>query len=98
MQLTPHDQFFFLVIENFGYLHKQVNVFLHDHANVVWSLKVLESLPLSILVTYFFQRVSIMLQNMQASSILSRMIVLGLTISQLPPVQDSPFIPTVNLL
>jgi hypothetical protein len=86
------------MIESFDYLHKQVNVFLHDHANVVWSLKVQEGLPLSILVTYFSQRVSITLQNMQASSILSRMIVIGLAISQLPPLQDSPLIPILNLL
>lgn len=87
-----------MVIEIFDYLHKQVNVFLHDCANVVWNLKVPKGLPLSILVTYFFQRVSITLQNMQESSILSRMIAIGLAISQLPPLQDSPFIPIPNLL
>jgi len=47
-----------LMIKIFDYLHEQVNVFVHDHANVLWSLKVQEGLPLSILVTYFFQRVS----------------------------------------
>jgi hypothetical protein len=86
------------VIEIFGYLHKQVNVFLYDRANVVWSLNVPKGLPLFILVTYFFQRVSIALQNMQAFSILSKMVVIALTISQLPPLQDSPLIPIVNLL
>jgi hypothetical protein len=35
----PTNQFIPLVIEIFGCLHKHVNVFLHDCANAIWSLK-----------------------------------------------------------
>jgi len=66
-----HDQHPTLAIEVFGYLHKQANVFLHDCVNVVWSLKGPKHPPLSILVTYFYQKIAITLQNMQASSISS---------------------------
>jgi hypothetical protein len=38
--LDPNDQFFHLVIEMFGCLHKQANVFfLHDCANDIWNFK-----------------------------------------------------------
>jgi len=33
------DQFFPWAIEIFEYLHKQADVFLHDRANAIWSLK-----------------------------------------------------------
>ncbi len=36
----------------FGCLHKHVNVFLHDSANAIWSLKGLEGLHLFTLVTF----------------------------------------------
>ncbi len=48
----PIDQFLFLAIEIFGCLHKQVNVFLHNYVNVIWSLKGQEGPSLSILVTF----------------------------------------------
>ncbi len=35
----PIDQILFLAIEVFGCLHKHVDVFLHDYANAIWSLK-----------------------------------------------------------
>ncbi len=35
----PIDQFFPLAIKVFGCLHKHVNVFLHNCANAIWSLK-----------------------------------------------------------
>jgi len=40
------NQFLPLTIEILGCLHKQANVFLHDCANVIWSFKGLEGLPL----------------------------------------------------
>jgi hypothetical protein len=40
------DQFLPLVSEVFGFLHKQVDVFLHNCANVIWSLKRLEGFHL----------------------------------------------------
>jgi hypothetical protein len=57
------DQHPTLTIEVFGYLHKQTNVFLHDCVNVVWSLKGPKHPPLSILVTYFYQKIPITLQK-----------------------------------
>jgi len=61
-----------LGIEVFGYLYKQVDMFSHHCANAIWSLKGPKGLHLSILVTFICQKVSITLQRMQASSILSR--------------------------
>jgi hypothetical protein len=58
------DQFLPLAIEVFGYLHKHVNVFLHDYANAIWSLKGTEGLQLFTLVTFLHQKVSITLQKM----------------------------------
>jgi hypothetical protein len=40
----PTDQFFPLAIKVFGCLHKHVDVFLHDCANAIWSLKVQKAL------------------------------------------------------
>jgi hypothetical protein len=67
----PTSQFFLLTIEVFGCLHKQVNVFLHDYANAIWSLKWPKDPPLFVLVIFLFQKLSITLQKMQASSILN---------------------------
>jgi hypothetical protein len=49
----PIDQFFPLTIEVFGSLHKHVDVFLHNYANVIWSLKGIEGPYLSTLVDFF---------------------------------------------
>ncbi len=59
-------------------------MFLHNYANVIWSLKRPKGLPLSIMVTFLQQRISITLPRMQTSSILSRAIVVDLIISRLP--------------
>jgi hypothetical protein len=75
----------FITIKIFGCLYKHVNVFLHNYVNAIWSLKGLEGPHLSILVTFFLQKVSITLQRMQTSSILSQMVTIGLTTFQLPP-------------
>ncbi len=79
------DQFLPLASEVFGCLHKHVDVFLHNCANVIWSLKGLESFHLFIRVTFFHQKISITLQKMQAFSILSWEVAIGLTTSWLPP-------------
>ncbi len=60
----PTNQFFLFMIDVFGCLHKQANVFLHDCANAIWSLKELHGCPLFILVTCFYQKVSITLKKM----------------------------------
>jgi hypothetical protein len=48
----PIGQFLPLVIEVFGCLNKQANVFLHDCANAMWNFKRLEGPPLSWLFFY----------------------------------------------
>ncbi len=73
-------------------------MFLHDCANAIWNLKGTEGLHLSTLVTFLCQKVSITLQRMQTSSILSRAVAVSLIISQLPPLQNTPPITTTNLL
>jgi hypothetical protein len=67
----PIDQFLPLSIEVFECLHKQVNVFLHNCANAIWSLKGPKGPPLFALII-FFEKISITLQRMQTSSILSQ--------------------------
>jgi hypothetical protein len=59
----PVDQFLLLAIELFGCLHKikQANVFLHDCANVISSLKGPENHPFYLLVTFLCRKISITL-------------------------------------
>jgi hypothetical protein len=49
----PIDQFLLLVIQVFGCLHKQVNVFLHNCANAIWSFKGTKGPPLFIYLGFF---------------------------------------------
>jgi len=87
----PIDQFLLLAIEVFGCLHKQVNVFLHNCANAIWNFKGTEGPLLSIYLGFLFlSKISITLQRMQTSSILSRVIMISLIISWLPPLHDTP--------
>jgi hypothetical protein len=73
-------------------------VFWHDCANAIWSLKGPKGPHLSILVVFICKKISISLQRMQASSILSWAIIISLVISQLPPLHDTPAITMANLL
>jgi hypothetical protein len=86
------------LIEVFGCLHKHADVFLHNWANAIWSLKGLERPYLSTLVIFLRQKFSITLQRMQASFILSWAIIIGLTTSWLPPLQNTPPITVTDLL
>jgi hypothetical protein len=65
------NEIFPVTIEIFDYLHKHGDAFLHNSTNVIWSLKGPEGLHLFTLVTFVCQKISITLQKMQASSILS---------------------------
>jgi len=47
------DQFLPLVMEVFACLHRQADVFLHNCAHAIWSLKGPKGLPFSVLVTFF---------------------------------------------
>jgi hypothetical protein len=51
------NQIFPLVIEVFGCLRKQVDVFLHNCVNVIWSLKGPKGLFLFILFTFLQQKI-----------------------------------------
>jgi hypothetical protein len=73
-------------------------VFLHNCANAIWSLKRPKGLFLSVLIIFLQQKNLITLQRLQASSILSRAIVVSLAISQLSPLKDTSPISTTNLL
>jgi hypothetical protein len=95
---TPLIKILPLAIEVFGCLHKHADVFLHDCANAIWSFKGTEGPHFSTLVTFFCQKVSITLQWMQVSSILSWVVVVRLTIFRLPPLQDTPPITMIDLL
>ncbi len=81
----PTNAFFFLVIEIFGCLHKQANVFLEDCANAISNLKESKSHPLFVLITFLGKKISIMLRRIQASSILNLVVARSLTTSWLPP-------------
>jgi hypothetical protein len=94
----PIDQFLPLTIEVFDCLHKHADVFLHECVNAIWSLKGTKGLHLSTLVTFLCQKISITLQRMQTSSILSQVIAIGLPISQLPPLQNTHPITMADLL
>jgi hypothetical protein len=92
----PINQFLPLVIEVFGYLHKQADVF-YTIMPTHLELEMPEGLHLSVLVTFLHQKVSVELQRMQTSSILSWMIAIGLIISHLPPLHDTLPIIMANL-
>jgi len=62
-----------------------------------WNFKGVVSPPFFVLVTFFCQKNSITLQRMQASSILSWAIAVGLATSQFPPFKIHP-ITTADLL
>jgi hypothetical protein len=62
-------------------------VFFQGRVNAIWSFK-REGTPLSILITFFCQKNSIMLERMQVSSILNQAIMASLAIFWLPPFQN----------
>jgi len=64
----------------------------------MWNFKGLEGLPLFVLVTFLHQKITITLQRMQGSSILSWMIAIGLATSSLPPLQNTLPITMADLL
>ncbi len=70
----PIDHFFLLAIEVFGCLHKHVNAFLHDYVNAIWNLG---HFSLSKNYNHVTKDVT--------SSILRRVVVIGVTTFRLPP-------------
>jgi hypothetical protein len=49
----PTNQFLLFTIEIFRCLHKQVDIFLYNYANAIWSFKRLKSHSLFVLITFF---------------------------------------------
>ncbi len=94
----PTNHLLLLAIEVFGCLNKQADVFLHGCANAMWDFKRPKGPPFFLLVTFLHKKISITLQKIQASSILNHSIAIGLTTSQLSPLQDNPPITMANLL
>jgi hypothetical protein len=92
----PANQFLPLPMEVFECLHKHVNVLLHNCANPIWSLKRPEGCPLFVLIIFHRQKNSIKLQRLQTSSILTRVVAIGLVTSQLPPLQNTSPISTIE--
>ncbi len=82
----------------FRCLQKQADMFLHNCANAILSLKRPKDLHLSILVTFLCKKISITLQNMQTSSILNQVVVIHLPTSRLPSLHHAPSLTTTNLL
>jgi hypothetical protein len=66
-------------------------MFLHECANAMWNSKEPKGPPhFFVLVTFCYQKISITLEKMQASSILRQVVAINLAISQLPPLQNLP--------
>jgi hypothetical protein len=86
----PIDHLFPLIIEVFKCLHKQVDVFLRDCDTTIWSLKGLKGPPLYVLITFLHKKISIMLQKMQTSFILSWVVMIGLVTHKLLLLEDTP--------
>jgi hypothetical protein len=94
----PIGHFFHLTIEVFECLDKQVDVFIHDCPNVMWNFKEPRGFLFFVLVFFFHSNFLIILQKIQASSILNQAIMVALTTSQLPPLRNTPSITPANLL
>jgi hypothetical protein len=58
------NQFLPFVMEVFGCLHKQVDVFLHNCAHAIWSLKGPKGPPLFVFIISLWQKNSITLQRL----------------------------------
>jgi hypothetical protein len=73
-------------------------MFVHDCANAILELQKIKG-PSSFCFNFFFHKFfSIILQRMETSSILSRVITVSLVTSWLSPIQNAPPITTADLL
>jgi hypothetical protein len=95
----PIDQFLPLAIEVFGCLHKHVDMFLHDCANAIWSLKEPKGPQPFYLDHFFFVKIFWShYKGCKHPPSLNWAIAVSLATSWLPPLQDTPPITTFNLL
>jgi hypothetical protein len=67
-------------------------------ANAIWSLKGPKGPIIFVLVIFLYQNFFVTLQKMQAYSILSWVVTIRLTTSQLPTLQDTPPITANDIL
>ncbi len=82
--------FLALVVKVFGCLHQQVNNFLHRCAYMAWSTKGFDGHFLAILHAFYRQRVLMVLQRTQVTSILKCVIILGEGFFKLIVFSNSP--------
>ncbi len=69
------DAFFLLAIQVFGCFHQQVNNFFHQCANMAWTTKGTGGPLLSLLCSFYKQRVLMALQKIQVASILRHVVI-----------------------
>jgi hypothetical protein len=77
------DVFFPLAIEIFLCFHQHANNFLHRCVNMVWTVKGNKNLLLSMLCSFYKQRVSIELQKTQVTTISKQAFTIGEGFSRL---------------
>jgi hypothetical protein len=66
------DDFISLIVKILGCLHHQVNNFLHQHANVTWSMKGFGGPFLLIIRSFYRQGLSMAFQRVQSLIVLHR--------------------------
>jgi hypothetical protein len=93
----PIDQFLPLAIDVFGCLHKDVDIFLHDCANAIWSLKAKRAFIFLLWSPFFINCFYHITKDASVFHLKSGGIV-GLATSQLPPLQNTSPITTTHLL
>jgi len=91
------DQFLFLTIEIFKYLHKK-GLFTRLCQHHLRASNNQKALLFFVLVIFFHQKISIALQRKQSFSILSQVVMIGVTISRLSLLQDTAPIAMIHLL
>jgi hypothetical protein len=77
------DMFLPVVVEDFGCLHQEANGFLHQYANMAWAVKGTKGPLLSVLHAFYRQKMLMMLQHVQAVSILRHVGTIGEGLSKL---------------
>jgi hypothetical protein len=94
----PKDDFIPIAIEIFICLYQQADDFLHQCANMMWSTIGFGGPPLSIICSFYRQRVLVDLQRIQVTTILRWAIMaIGKTFSKLGVLLGFPPISLHNL-
>jgi hypothetical protein len=97
MQLKPRKEAFAIDTPLINSSLQQLR-YLVAYTNMLMHFYMIVPMPFGALVSFLRQKISITLQRMQMSSILSRVVVIGLASSRLPPLQDTTPITMTDLL